>query len=220
MQAAIRSPKPWHDGGYPTRHIAGVPVIDTPLVRSAHDFARQHSNEMVYKHVMRSWLFGAAIISNNSTLNKTIDVEAHAVATLLHDVGWDQTPGSPVISSDKRFEVDGAIAARDFINEHNQDGKWNEHRIQLVWDAIALHTQQSLFDYKEPLVKITGKGIQVDFVGVLPGLSQKAYDSIIAEFPHDDFVEGISGALVWLCETKPSTTYGLLDSPLSFDLVG
>lgn len=75
-------------GRYPTRNIAGVSVIDTPLVRAAQDLARVHGDVHTYRHVMRSWLFGAIMIGRNETLKKTIDLEVHAVSALLHDLGW------------------------------------------------------------------------------------------------------------------------------------
>lgn len=35
--------------GLPTRVIAGIDVVDTPLVRAAQDFARAHSDDMTYR---------------------------------------------------------------------------------------------------------------------------------------------------------------------------
>jgi hypothetical protein len=42
----------------------------------------------------------------------------------------------PYRSSDERFEVDGANAARRFLQQHGVP----EAAIDIVWDAIALHT--------------------------------------------------------------------------------
>src|SRR4051812_37938985 len=85
---------------YPTRQIAGVTVIDTPIVRAAHDYARARSDDTLYRHVMRSWLFGALMISKNSTLQASVDIEVQAVAILLHDLGLDRTPNSTIVSPD------------------------------------------------------------------------------------------------------------------------
>ncbi|KAF5646020.1 ankyrin-2 [Fusarium sp. NRRL 52700] len=52
------------------------------------------------------------MINANEILRDSINLELHAVATLLHDLGWDTTEASPMISADRRFEVDGAFAAR------------------------------------------------------------------------------------------------------------
>jgi len=40
---------------YPTRTIANVTVVDTELVQKALVFARDHSNDIVWNHVMRGW---------------------------------------------------------------------------------------------------------------------------------------------------------------------
>jgi hypothetical protein len=142
-----------------------------------------------------------------------VDAEAHAVAAILHDLGWDQTPNSTTISPDRRFEVDGAIAARDFIRGHAPNPKaWDNHRVQLVWDSIALHTQQSIFEYKENNVAVTGNGILMDFLGPAAGVTQKEYDDVIAAYPKTQFKEGVNQTFVWLCQTKPSSTWGELFS--------
>lgn len=91
--------------------IAGVEVIDTQIVRDAQAMIKQFP-DYLYSHQMRSWLFGAAMINANETLRRCVDLEVHAIATMLHDLGWDMTPGSRWVSADKRFEVDGAIGAR------------------------------------------------------------------------------------------------------------
>ncbi|ELR05436.1 hypothetical protein GMDG_01731 [Pseudogymnoascus destructans 20631-21] len=56
------------------------------------------------------------------------DLEVHAVAALLHDIGWD--PTGELVSEDKRFEVDGANAARDFL--HREVPHWDKHRVRSI----------------------------------------------------------------------------------------
>src|SRR6266498_5859447 len=41
-----------------TTVIAGVMVPNTPIVQAAQAYARAHSDDMTFNHVMRSWLFG------------------------------------------------------------------------------------------------------------------------------------------------------------------
>ncbi|EEU35089.1 uncharacterized protein NECHADRAFT_44823 [Fusarium vanettenii 77-13-4] len=191
----------------PRRTIAGVKVVDTPIVRDAHDLALKHSSDFTYKHVMRGWLFGALVIENNETLRNSVDLEVHAVAALLHDLGWDQTPGSPFVSHDKRFEVDGATAAREFIKNNKHGKKWDARRIQLVWDSIALHTQPDFFNYKEHEVFVTGNGIFSDFQGPLLGITSEEYSAVLKEFPSNEMRDGLNNTIIWLCQSKPATTY-------------
>ncbi|EAQ87064.1 hypothetical protein CHGG_08317 [Chaetomium globosum CBS 148.51] len=192
---------------YPRRTLGGVSVVDTPIVRAAEAFARQNGQDFTYKHIMRSWLFGALVIQHNETLRATIDLEVHAVAALLHDLGWDQTDGSPMVSADRRFEVDGAIAARNFIRDHRDGKRWEERRVQLVWDAIALHTQQSIALFKELDVQVVHKGIITDFDGPQLGITKDEYAAVVKEFPRDDLRDGLNETVIWLCSTKPASTY-------------
>ena len=191
----------------PTRTIANVTVIDTPIVRSAQEFARAHSSDFVYKHVMRSWLLGSLIIAANETLQREVDLEVHAVASLLHDLGWDQTPNSPFVSKDRRFEIDGAIAARTWIRSHKDGKHWEERRVQQVWDSIALHTEASIAHYKEAVVSVSSSGIWMDFQEPSLGVTESHFDTLLDEFPRNDLKDGTNSTVVWLCKTKPVSTY-------------
>ena len=148
----------------PTKIIAGVTVPDTPLIDKAISFAREFSSDSTYNHVMRSFLFGF-IIADKVLVDR--DREAHAVAALLHDLGFPigHPPHSEIISNDKRFEVDGANAARKFLVREADSREWDKHRLQLVWDAIALHTIGTIVFEKEPEVQACSYGIWADFQG-------------------------------------------------------
>jgi hypothetical protein len=77
----------------PTTVKGGVEVVDTPLVREAIKVVEKFIplQPYLYNHVMRCWLFGAAVINANKTLKASVDLEAHALGTILHDLGWDST---------------------------------------------------------------------------------------------------------------------------------
>ncbi|KFY71798.1 hypothetical protein V498_10130 [Pseudogymnoascus sp. VKM F-4517 (FW-2822)] len=135
------------------------------------------------------------------------DLEVHAVAALLHDIGWD--PTGELVSEDKRFEVDGANAARDFL--HREVPHWDKHRVQLVWDAIALHTIGSVVFYKEAEVQACSYGIWADFQGpdrVHGGLlTWDEYNAVVKEFPRLELMANLKKVMCHLCVTKPQTTY-------------
>ncbi|KAG8529040.1 uncharacterized protein KY384_005674 [Bacidia gigantensis] len=186
---------------------AGVP--DTPLVNAAINYTKKFLSEQSFNHVMRSTGFAFSIANYTSEVN-VIDKEAVAVGAILHDLGWD-TSGT-LVSTDKRFEVDGAIAARVFLAR--EAPHWNRHRVQLVFDAIVLHTTADIAIYKETEVSVCNRGIDADFNGPgngthpVNGLTKKAYDAIVEAFPRKGFVEDIKGIIIGFCRTKPLTTYG------------
>ncbi len=156
---------------------------------------------------MRSWLFGALILQHNETLRQTVDLEAHAVSAILHDLGWDEN--SPFISPDKRFEVDGAVAATDFLKSSRNSQAWDVHRLQLVWDSIALHSQPSIANYKEPTVAVVSEGILFDLSIGNYGVTADEVAGVLSEFPRTGLASGFNSTMIWLCQTKPATTYGM-----------
>jgi hypothetical protein len=128
--------------------------------------------------------------------------------SLLHDLGWDERPDSTLISKERRFEVDGAIAARDFVRGHPDGKNWDERKVQLMWDSIALHTEEAFWRYKEPNVSTTALGIGQDFVPPRNRITQEEFDGIWAAYPGPTMAELATNKMVWLCKTKPDSTYG------------
>ncbi|KAJ4355675.1 uncharacterized protein N0V89_003695 [Didymosphaeria variabile] len=198
-----------------TRVIAGIPVPNTPLINSSIALARATLPDQGYNHVMRSWLNGQAIINKLPLANRSrIDEEAFGVATILHDLGWSDDPA--YISPDKRFEVDGAIAARSFLQAHGGSHWQSPQRLQLVFDSIALHGTASIARYKQPevaivsggvLTELLGPSISKDFFGDLITVEQEQWDAIVREFPNKGLKGYFNDVMVHLCETKPNTTW-------------
>ncbi|CAJ2502345.1 Uu.00g097390.m01.CDS01 [Anthostomella pinea] len=190
----------------PTTTVAGVEVVDTQIVRDARALIST-MEPYLYRHQMRSWLFGVATINNNATLKALIDLEVHALGTLIHDLGWDMTPNSTWVTSDKRFEIDGAIGSRKFITSHPNADQWDLNRQQLVWDAISLHGTTSISEYKQEDVRTIVRSIGMDYEGEHPGIPADINAEILAEFPTDGFLQGTDDTFIWFCTSKPNATY-------------
>jgi hypothetical protein len=194
----------------PTRILGGVTVPDTPLITKALDFAHAHCDEVTYNHVVRSFIFGQYIADNTPEL-KNRDVELQAISTILHDLGWAIDDTSGIVSKDKRFEVDSANATRTFLLSKGEKGEWNEHRLQLAWDAVALHATASFAMHKELEVKCVNIGIAADFRGPENShgglLKRSVWEAAAKEFPRSGFKDGVKEILCGLCKTKPETTY-------------
>jgi len=188
-----------------TRVFAGVTIPDTPLITKALEYTKAHSTDFAFNHVQRSLLFGFVMAAKIPSLADR-DLEAHAIGALMHDLGWD--PTGELISKEKRFEVDGADAARNFLKKEAPG--WDKHRLQLVWDAIALHTTGSIVFHKEPEVQAVAYGIWADFQGPdhIEGglLTWDEYNAVVAELPRLSLMKGMKGIMCQFCETKPATT--------------
>ena len=50
-----------------------------------------------------------------------------------------------------------------FLAREAGDVDWDKHRVQMVWDAIALHATTSIAWHKEPEVVATSYGINAEF---------------------------------------------------------
>lgn len=163
---------------------------------------------MAYNHVVRSWLFGFAIASKIPSLTDR-DLEVHSIAAILHDMGWDTT--GKLTSPDKRFEVDGANAAREFLIKEGVAEEWDKYRLQLVWDAIALHSTPSIAWHKEDEVRMTSQGTLTDFGGPDVSfeklLTWEEWEGVVKEYPRLGLKDGVKEILCGLCRSKPETTY-------------
>jgi hypothetical protein len=185
--------------------FCGVTLVDSPVVRLAFEFAKENLDEVSFRHVYRSWIFGAILASKTPAFAK-INFEVHAISTLLHDLAWDHL--SSFSTPDKRFEVDGANAAREFLER--EAPQFDNRQLQLVWDSIALHATPSIAQHKEPEVALCTMGITVDFLGsCFPGglITDDEYNAVVKELPSVDFKESVKRKMCGLCANKPETTY-------------
>ncbi|KAJ8124070.1 hypothetical protein ONZ43_g125 [Nemania bipapillata] len=207
--ASVPSQKTDSKCNLPTTKIANIEVVDTPLVRDAVKLIKQFIplQPYLYNHLMRSWLFGAAAINNNATLKAMVDLELHAVGTMLHDLGWDMRPNSPWHSEDLPFEVDSALGAVAFVKEHNLG--WSDNRLERMHDGITLQGMGSYLNGKNIDSNWIVQSVAFEFPGPRSPLIPNAdYDSILAEFPNDTVFRGSNETFTWLALTKPAGTRG------------
>ena len=176
--------------------FAGIKVPDTTLVHDAVDLSRSLLEPYLFNHVMRSWLFGV-LLSESAELAP--DPELLAVAAVLHDLGLTDR-----YTAENRFEVDGANAARAFL----KDRGISTHQMQVVWDAIALHTTPTLALHKEPEVVMTHSGIAMDVLGAgLDRIPQDKQRAILSEFPRLAFKNQFKECLCNVVRRKPATSF-------------
>lgn len=188
-----------------SRSLAGVTLIDTPVVRAALEFARDHHDPMSFNHIYRSWIFGSLIASKVPAYGD-VDLEVHAVSAILHDLAWDCT--SSFATKDKRFEVDSANAAREYLKR--EAPAFDQRQLQIIWDSIALHSTPSIAQHKEPEVALCHLGIAADLMGpAMPGglLTEEEHNAIVKELPLLNLKEEVKELLCAICRHKPETTY-------------
>ncbi|MEU3856289.1 HD domain-containing protein [Streptomyces sp. NPDC028722] len=173
--------------------VAGVRIPDSELTRAVTEFARKVSSESLFNHVVRTYLYGSLMFDRRGI---RYDRELAFVAAVLHDLGLVKAYQTP----NERFEVDGADAARNFLRGRHVPAE----RVEVVWDAIALHTNVGIASRKRPEIGMVSAGSGLDLTG--NGLQQIPADAlteILAAFPRAGFTQDALDTILSLCRTKP-----------------
>ena len=189
--------------------VAGIKIPDSTIASQATDLLREHGNELLYNHSLRTFLFAAL----NGTQNRVqYDMELLYVSAMFHDLGL--TPHYR--SSDKRFEVDSANAARDFLRSHGVPPQL----LQLVWDAVALHTSPGIAEYKEPEVALLNYGAALDVVGKgYDQVSASDREEIVRQFPRGGLKKNMIQTFFDGFKHKPHTTYGSINADICICMI-
>lgn len=189
----------------------------SPLAEAVFKYSEENCDQLVHNHAVRS-AYWALILAKKIPQFADTDLELVTLSCMLHDMGWAAT--KELLSAHKRFEVDSADIARDFIRNNSGSltsiHKWDEGRLQRSWYAIALHTSLSIVPYAEPEVALTNMGVGVDFFGPkFPPNAEEGglitvneYHAVMKLFPRAGFdFQGLKGVMCTICREKPTTTY-------------
>ena len=182
--------------------IAGVQIPDSSLAKAATQLVRDTESDLLFHHSTRVYLFGALA---GRRRNLKFDSELLYIGAMFHDIGLTKEYSS----ANERFEVDGANAARDFLRSHGI----SETSIEIVWDAIALHTTPGIPQHKKPEVALVTAGVEMDILGIdydkFPDLQREA---VVAAHPRGpQFKEQIINAFNEGFKHKPETTFGTVN---------
>src|SRR3954464_13713322 len=122
--------------------IAGITIPDSTLGREATEFVQDVSTQLLFDHSRRVFLWASL---QGENLGLEYDPELLYVGAMFHDVGLVEGHRS----ENERFEIDGANAARVFLERHERP----EERVMTVWESIALHTTPEV-PHKQPEVRV------------------------------------------------------------------
>lgn len=130
---------------------------ESRVTAAALELAVQTHPEYLLNHSLRSYFYARSIGDSRGLVGgEDFDEEVLFIATVLHDIGLtDAAPGH------ERFEVAGANRAVEFARENGLA----DDSIELIWDAVALHTSRGIAGHKRPEVALAHFGISVDIFG-------------------------------------------------------
>jgi hypothetical protein len=180
------------------KQVAGITIPDSKLAIEATELVRDTESDLLFDHSLRVYLFGAL---QGRRLGLSYNSELLYIGAIFHDLGLTEKYRSPA----ERFEVDGANAARHFMEQHGLP----ESEIETVWDAIALHTTPNIPRWKKPEVALVTAGVELDVLGLgYDDVSAEAREQVLAAFPRVDFKRSIVRAFADGIKHKPDTAFG------------
>jgi hypothetical protein len=191
-----------------TSAIAGIQIPDSKMARDLTQLIRDTEPDLLFHHSTRVYLFGAL---TGQRKRLTYDPELLYVGAMFHDIGL--TEGYR--QSQLRFEVDGANAARAFLRSYGIP----DASVELVWDAIALHTTPGIPEHKKPEVALVTAGVEMDVLGfAYEQFTQEQRDAVVAAHPRGaDFKTNIIDAFYEGMKHRPDSTFGTVnDDVLAF----
>jgi hypothetical protein len=179
--------------------IAGIRVPDSALACAATQLVRDTEDDLLYNHSRRVF-FWAALTGERRQLK--YDPELLYLGAMFHDMGLTED----YASTDLRFEVDGANAAREFMKGYDVP----ERDVEDVWTAIALHTTPGIPGHMRPTIALVTAGVEMDVLGIAyEDFSCEQRDHVCAHHPREaNFKENIIDHFARSISKKPLTTFG------------
>ena len=191
-----------------TGMVAGVAIPDSRLCTEITELVRDTEPETLFDHSSRVYYFGA-LAGARRGLN--FDRELLYAGAMFHDIGL--LPAHR--SRDERFEVDGARAARAFLEARGVAPA----DIDLVWTAIALHTTPGIPVHMHPIIALVSAGIRMDVVGIeYEEFAAADREAVLAAHPRppqfeEDFLQAVYDGI----KHKPETAFGTVNADILAD---
>jgi len=179
--------------------IAGIRIPDSKLAREITEVVRDTESPLLFHHSSRVFYWGALTGLRRGV---KFDAELLYAGAMFHDMGL--TPRHS--SSDERFEVDGANAARDFLRSRGI----SQQDMDTVWTAIALHTTPGIPQHMHAVIALLTAGVEMDVLGIAYSeFSAAEREVVVQTHPRSGrFKEDIIQAFYDGIRHKPHTTFG------------
>jgi hypothetical protein len=179
--------------------VVGVTIPDSKLAREITELVRDTETPLLFHHSSRVYYWGAL---TGKRRGLRFDPELLYAGAMFHDMGL--TPQHA--TAHKRFEVDGADVARDFLRSHGMA----EREIETVWTAIALHTTPGIPQFMHPVIALVTAGVEMDVLGIaFSEFSHAEREAVVHAHPRSGrFKEEIIQAFYDAIHPRPETTFG------------
>jgi hypothetical protein len=182
--------------------IAGITIPDSKMARDLTELIRSTESDLLFHHSTRVYWFGAL---TGQRKGLTYDPELLYAGAMFHDIGLTEA----FRSSQLRFEVDGANAARDFLRSYGIPAA----SIETVWTAIALHTTPGIPPHMKPEIALVTAGVEMDVLGFAYNeFTAEQRQAVLAAHPRGpSFKKNIIDAFYEGMKHRPDSTFGTVN---------
>jgi hypothetical protein len=182
--------------------IAGITIPDSKMARDLTELIRSTESDLLFHHSTRVYWFGAL---TGQRKGLTYDPELLYAGAMFHDIGLTEA----FRSSQLRFEVDGANAARDFLRSYGIPAA----SVETVWTAIALHTTPGIPPQMEPEMALVTAGVEMDVLGFAYNeFTAEQRQAVLAAHPRGpSFKKNIIDAFYGGMKHRPDSTFGTVN---------
>ena len=182
--------------------LGNVKIPDSKMARDLTQLIRDTESELLFNHSTRVYLFGAL---TGQRKGLKFNPELLYVGAMFHDIGLTER----YRQSQNRFEVDGANAARDFLRSYGIP----DTDVELIWDAIALHTTPGIPEHKKAEVALVTSGVEMDVLGLAyEQFSDSEREAVVTAYPRGgDFKNAIIRAFYEGMKHRPDSTFGTVN---------
>jgi hypothetical protein len=156
---------------------------------------------LLFNHSRRVYLFGAL---QGRRRGLEPNLELLYAGAMFHDLGLTER----YRTSELRFEVDSANAARKFLLDYGVD----KADADKVWLSIALHTTPGIPEFLATEVALVTAGVETDVLGIdRDELSPDALAAVTAAHPRPNFKQRILTAFNDGMKHRPQSTFGTVN---------
>ncbi|MDT0441555.1 HD domain-containing protein [Streptomyces johnsoniae] len=175
---------------------AELPFPRTDAALNALRFAAGIEAPAIFNHSLRTYLYGRAAGERRGLRpDRDYDDELLFLGCVLHDAGLSDEG-----NGDQRFDLDGADLAANFLTEMGMPAD----RVEVVWDAIALHLCFDLAQRKRPEIALVSAGAGLDLGDDDPPVLPPGYaDRVHTALPRLHAAAVLHDTIVGQARAKP-----------------
>ncbi|MGI5347917.1 HD domain-containing protein [Streptomyces sp. CA-250714] len=131
-----------------------LPFPRTEVALNTLRYVRGIEDEAIFNHSLRTYLYGRTLGEQQGLRpDEDYDDELLFLGCVLHDAGLSSEG-----NGDQPFDIDGADLAARFLSEEGVSAE----RIDVVWDAVALHLHYEISQRKRPEIALVSAGAGLD----------------------------------------------------------